>query len=106
MSHLLSRRAVVAFLVSLAALAWAPRAWAADENIREAKVVRAGNGKIEVVEKDGDTVILKVSESARITRNDKPASLEDIKEGDVVNIKAQQKGSSLVALSIDASAPE
>lgn len=106
MSHLLSRRTAVYLLMAIAAGAWAAPARAADEDIREAKVVRAGNGKLEIVEKDGDTVILKVSDSARVTRNDKPATLDDIKEGDIVNIKAQLKGSSLVALSIDATAPE
>lgn len=106
MSHLVTRRAAALAAFGLAALAWAAPALAADEDIREAKVVRAGKGKIEVVEKDGDTVILSVSDSARITRNDKPAILEDIKEGDIVNIKAQLKGTTLVALNIDATAPE
>lgn len=106
MSHLLNRREAAAMMIGLAALAWGAPALAADEDIREAKVVRAGKGKIEIVEKDGDTVILSVSDSTKITRNDKKAILEDIKEGDIVNIKAQLRGSTLAALSIDATAPE
>jgi len=83
-----------------------PRAMAADEEIREAKVVRAGDGVLEIVEKDGDNVTLRVSASTKITRNEKKASLEDLKEGDVVDIKASRQGGKLIALSIDAIAPE
>ena len=83
-----------------------PRAMAADEEIREAKVVRAGEGQLEIVEKDGDNVTITVPASAKLTRNEKKASLEDLKEGDLVDIKASRQGTKLVALTIDAIAPE
>jgi Cu/Ag efflux protein CusF len=83
-----------------------PRALAADDDIHEAKVVRAGDGKLEIVEKDGDNVTLSVPASTKVTRNEKPAALDDLKEGDIVDIKVSRKGSKLVALRIDAIAPE
>jgi Cu/Ag efflux protein CusF len=95
------------FLLALIVSALVPdQALAAEEEIREAKVVRAGDGVLEIVEKDGDNVTLKVPASAKVTRNEKKASLEDLKQGDIVDIKASRQGDKLIALTIDAIAPE
>ncbi len=102
----MNRLAWCLFLFVMTSAIGLPCALAADEDIHEAKVVRAGDGKLEIVEKDGDNVTLSVPASAKITRNEKRASLEDLKQGDIVDIKVSRQGGKLVALSIDAISPE
>ncbi len=96
------------FLVSvvLAALA-APNALlaAAAEN-HEGKVVSAGDGKLVIADENGENQEFEVTAKTKITRNEKEAELDDLQEGDLVTIKSHRKGTSLVAIVIEATAPE
>jgi Domain of unknown function (DUF5666) len=72
----------------------------------EGKVVSAGDGKLVIVDDDGDNEEFEVSSKTKITRNEKPADLDDLQEGDVVKVTAQRSGVKYVALKIEARAPE
>ena len=77
----------------------------ADENL-VGKVVSAGDGKLVIVDDDGDNEEFEVTAKTKITRNQKEADLDDLQEGDLVKVKAQRKGVKFVALVIEARAPE
>jgi hypothetical protein len=70
------------------------------------KVVSAGDSKLVIVDDDGDNEEFEVSSKTTITRNQKPADLDDLQEGDLVKVVAQRSGTKYVAVKIDARAPE
>jgi hypothetical protein len=72
----------------------------------EGKVVVAGEGKVTVVDKDGDNDDFVVTSTTKITRDGKPAKLDDLETGDRVKINAQSKDTSLVASDIEARSVE
>ena len=72
----------------------------------EGKVVSAGDGKLVIVDDDGDNEEFEVSAKTKITRNEKEADLDDIQEGDLVKVKAHRNGTKYIAVQIDARAPE
>jgi hypothetical protein len=72
----------------------------------EGKVASAGDGKLVIVDKNGDSEEFEVSPKAKITRNEKAADLEDIQEGDLVKVTVSRKGTTFVAVVIEANAPE
>ena len=72
---------LAAVAVALVALAGLPL-MAADENVHDATVVRAGNGKITLAFKGDDQKHTHdVAKDAKITLDDKKAKLEELKEG-------------------------
>ncbi len=101
----MTRRTWLVVLLVLIAAPCMRSALAADE-MQQGKVVTAGDGKIEIVNKNGENETFDVAPSAKITRNDKEATLEDLQQGDVVNLKLQRKGDKAIALSIAAMSPE
>ncbi len=78
----------------------------AAEDLLAGKVVSAGDGKLVIVDDDGDNEEFEVTAKTKITRNQKEADLDDLQEGDLVKVKAQRKGVKFVALQIDARTPE
>ncbi|HWC89992.1 MAG TPA: hypothetical protein VG433_10060 [Pirellulales bacterium] len=72
----------------------------------EGKVIVAAGGKVTVVDKDGDNDDFVVTATTKITRDAKPAKLEDLEVGDRVKINAQSKGTELVASDIEARSAE
>ena len=77
----------------------------ADENLA-GKVVSAGDGKLVIVDDDGDHEEFEVTAKTKISRNQKEADLDDLQEGDLVKVKAQRKGVKWAALVIEARSPE
>jgi len=75
-------------------------------DVHEGKVVSAGEGKLVIVSKNGENEEFDVSPKAKITRNEKDADLDDIQEGDLVKVTANRKGTTFVAVVIEATAPE
>ena len=67
----------------------------ADENLT-GKVVSAGDGKLVIVDDDGDNEEFEVTAKTKLTRNQRECGLDDIEEGDVVKVKAQRKGTKWV----------
>jgi hypothetical protein len=78
----------------------------AAEDKLEGKVVSAGDGKLVIVDDDGDNEEFEVSAKTKITRNQKAADLDDLQEGDLVKVTAQRRGTKYVALQIEARSPE
>ncbi|HEY5314299.1 MAG TPA: hypothetical protein VIK18_17330 [Pirellulales bacterium] len=72
----------------------------------EGKVILASDGKLTVVDKDGDNDEFVVTATTKITRNAKPAKLDDLQAGDRVKIMAQKKDAALVASDIEAHSAE
>jgi hypothetical protein len=92
----------------LVAFSWsclAPRAMAEEEKL-VGKVVKAGESKLEIVNKDGENETLSVAANAVIKRNNKIVLLEDLQADDVVIVKVERKGSKGTATTIYATAPE
>ena len=93
-------------LVAMAAPVAGNVSLALAEEKLEGKVVSAGDGKLVIVDDDGDNEEFEVSAKTKITRNQKEADLDDIQEGDLVKVKARRDGTKYIAVQIDARAPE
>ncbi|HEX4148181.1 MAG TPA: hypothetical protein VHY20_04300 [Pirellulales bacterium] len=78
----------------------------AANRLYEGKIVVAGDGKVTVVDKDGDNDDFIVSSTTRIMRDGKSAKVDDLQAGDRVKINAQPKGTSLEASDIEAHSAE
>lgn len=72
----------------------------------EGKVLKAGDGKITFKDKSNEEKTFDVSEKAKITRNGKDATLDDIEDGDSVQITASKKNEKFIATAITATAAE
>jgi|GEM_PF-5819913 len=101
------RTALVLFLALLAAGAvQAFEDIALQVDMHEGKVVTALEGKLTIIKKDGDNAAFAVSAEAKITRNQKPIALEELKEGDLVKVAVKREGNKEIAIAIDARSPE
>jgi hypothetical protein len=78
----------------------------AASRLYEGKIVAVSDGRIMVVDKDGDNDEFLVTSSTKIMRNGKSAKLNNLEVGDRVKINAQSKGTSLEASDIEARAAE
>ena len=69
----------------------------------EGLVVKAGDGKITMTDKDGQNEHTHdVDKDAQITCDGKACKLEDLKKGFMVKVSAEKKGDKSVALKIEA----
>lgn len=83
--------AAVAALAAVVALAGRPLR-AADDKLHEATVVKAGDGKITLTFKGDDKKHTHdVAKDAKITLDDKPAKLDELKEGFPVKVAWDDK---------------
>ena len=82
-----------------------PRLFAAEEH-HEGKVVSAGEGKLVIVDDNGENQEFEVSSKTKITRNEKEADIDDIQDGDLVKVTSSRKGTAWLAITIEATAPE
>lgn len=70
------------------------------------KVLKAGDGKITFTDNDNEEFTWEVSETAKIKRNGKKASLTDLEEGDVLELTTAKKSDKTVVTAIIARASE
>jgi uncharacterized protein (TIGR03000 family) len=70
----------------------------AADSSHEGKVVKAGDNKLTMTDKDGNKHTHNVPATATITRDNKNAKLEDLKEGDMVTVTTSKddKGKNLI----------
>ena len=80
-------RSVRVLLAGLALAFFASQSAFAEEKTHEGKVVKAGDGKLTMTDKDGNNKHMhNVSASATITRDGKDSKLADLKEGDLIKV--------------------
>ncbi len=72
----------------------------------EGKVTAVTDGKISILESDGDSFEFNVAADAKIILNGKPAKLSDIEVGDVAQLTVESRGGKKVVVSIVARDPE
>lgn len=96
-------------IVAVVALVWltAPAPAAPAEEVHEGKVVAVTKDTLTVLDnRDDDNDAFVVSGETKITRNGKPASLKEIEVGDLAKVTARPMGEKLLALTIQAKAPQ
>jgi hypothetical protein len=70
------------------------------------KVVVAADGKLTIVDKDGDNEDFVISSDTKITLNGKPGRLDQLKVGDSVNVTATVSGGKASASLVEARSAE
>ena len=98
------RRASFGLLV-VAVLFLLPQIARAD-GVHKGKVLNAGEGKISILDQDDETETFAVAKDAKITRNGKAASLDDIEDGDMVKVTTKKVDGKETAVAIEAKAKE
>ena len=78
---------------------------AADE-VHSGRVLAAKDGKITLLDKDGNSEVFAVAADAKITLDGKPAKLEEIANGSVAKVTVKTVGDKKTATVIDAKAKE
>jgi len=76
------------------------------DEVHEGKVISVGDSKLTVLDRrddDNDTFV--VTAATKITRNGKPAKLNDIQPGDMASVTATSQDGMLVAKVITAASP-
>jgi hypothetical protein len=91
-------------LVALAVvmLVSAPAVFAADDVTVEGKVVKAGDGKLTITDKDDKEHVATVAADAKITCDGKECKLEDLKKDIKVKVTCKKDGDKFTALKIEA----
>jgi len=90
-------------IMALVCLVAAP-ALAADEATHDGLLVKAGDGKLTMTDKDGKKEHThNVAKDARISCDGKECKLEDLKKGIKVTVTTEGKGEKTTATKIDAS---
>jgi len=89
-------------VLALVCLVGAP-ALAADETVAEGTVVKAGDGKLTIADKDKKEHSCTVGKDAKITCDGKACKLDDLKKGVKVKVTLEGKGDKAMATKIDAS---
>jgi hypothetical protein len=75
--------------------------WAA-QAVHKGKVVSVGDGKIAIVDQDDEQEEFAVAKDAKITHDGKPATLDDLDNGDTVKITTKKVDGKEVAIEIEA----
>ena len=89
------------FSILLVGLALSSVAIAADE-VHEGKVQLAKDGKISLLDKDGNSEVFTVAADAKITLNGKSVNLEEIANGSITKVTVKTTGDKKTATAIDA----
>lgn len=89
------------FSILLVGLALSSVAIAADE-VHEGKVQLAKDGKISLLDKDGNSEVFTVAADAKITLDGKPARLDEISSGNRAKVTVKTLGDKKMATVIEA----
>jgi hypothetical protein len=89
-------------ILGLLCMVGAP-ALAADETTAEGTVVKAGDGKLTIADKDKKEHSCTVGKEAKITCDGKACKLDDLKKGVKVKVTLEGKGDKAMATKIEAS---
>jgi hypothetical protein len=89
--------------ICLVGLVLSYAAVAADE-VHEGKVQLAKDGKIALLDKDGNSEVFTVAVDAKITLNGKAVTLEEIANGSIAKVTVKTAGDKKTAIVIDAKA--
>lgn len=101
----MSRRTLLVGLVAFALAAWAvgPVAGEDKAGTHEGMVVKAGDGKLTMTNKEGkDERTQAVSPDAKISFDGKECKLDELKKGYRVTVTTEKKGEDTVVTSIEA----
>jgi hypothetical protein len=101
----MTRRILLVGLAVFALAAWAAGPVAAEEKAgtHEGMVVKAGDGKLTMTNKDGkDEHTHAVGPDAKISFDGKECKLDELKKGYRVTVKTEKKGEETVVTSIEA----
>ena len=89
------------FLILLVGLVLSSAAIAVDE-VHEGEVQLAKDGKITLLDKDGNSEVFAVAADAKITLDGQPVKLDDIPNGSIAKVTVKTAGDKKVASVIDA----
>ena len=92
--------------ILLLGLAFAGFAAAAVDEVHEGKVQAAGNGKISILDRDGNSEVFTVAADAKITFDGKPAKLEEVANGSKAKVTVTTTGDKKTAVMIEAKSKE
>lgn len=100
----MNRRSVFACLWGIAGVLVSPAAWAASvaDVMHMGKIVAVDDEGFSIVDSQGENERFAVSPETKITRNGKPAALDELQVGDTVKLMARRQAGGWLAVTIEA----
>jgi Cu/Ag efflux protein CusF len=90
--------------LALALLSYAPARAEDSDNTHEGTVVKAGDGKLTMTDKDSKEHSHAITDEAKISCDGKKCKLEDLKEGTKVKVTTKKDGEKTVVTRIEGTA--